>query len=78
MPNDDKLTPADPQDLGGSIAFASRFDGRKRVHEAGEYMAAIAADRIVRHLERSGYVVMKRPPAGGGGDNPGRTGTPGL
>jgi hypothetical protein len=28
-------------------------------------MAAIAAERIVRHLERAGYVVMKKPPRGG-------------
>jgi hypothetical protein len=37
-------------------------------------MAAIVADRIVRHLERAGFVVMKKPPAPGGGDNSGRTG----
>jgi hypothetical protein len=24
-------------------------------------MAAIAAERVVRHLERAGFVVMKRP-----------------
>jgi hypothetical protein len=29
-------------------------------------MAAIAAERVVRHLERAGSVVMKRPPAIGG------------
>ena len=34
-------------------------------------MAAIVADRIVRSLERSGFVVMKKPPSVGGGDNPG-------
>jgi hypothetical protein len=28
-------------------------------------MAAIAAARVVRHLERAGFVVMKRPPLGG-------------
>jgi hypothetical protein len=27
--------------------------------------ASIAADRIVRHLERSGYVLMKRSPLSG-------------
>jgi hypothetical protein len=72
MPDDEKLRPADPSDIAGSIAFALLFSGRKRVH-----MAAIAADRIVRHLERAGFVVMKKPPIRGGGDNPGRTGTPG-
>jgi hypothetical protein len=78
MPDDEKLTPADPSDIAGSMAFALLFSGRKRVHDSDQYMAAIVANRIVRHLERSGYVVMKKPPAPGGGDNPGRTGTPGL
>jgi hypothetical protein len=72
-----KASPAEPQDLAESIAFALLFSGRKRVHDSDKYMAAIVADRVVRHLERAGFVVMKRPPVGGGGDNPGRTGTPG-
>ena len=62
---DDKLTLADPRDLAQSIAFALRFEGRKRVHQADECMAAIAAERVVRHLERAGFVVMKKPPLGG-------------
>jgi hypothetical protein len=28
-------------------------------------MASIVAQRIVRHLENCGFVVMKRPPIGG-------------
>jgi hypothetical protein len=63
---DDKLTPADPRDLADAIAFAMRFEGRRRVHSADEYMAAITAERVVRHLERAGFVVMKRPPEIGG------------
>jgi hypothetical protein len=63
MPDDEKLTPADPSDIAGSIAFALLFSGRKRVHDSDTYMAAIVANRIVRHLERAGYVVMKKPPA---------------
>jgi hypothetical protein len=59
------LTPADPQDLADAVAFALRFEGRRRVHQADEYMAAIAAERVVRHLERAGFVVMKKPPLGG-------------
>jgi hypothetical protein len=62
----DKLTPADRKDVEATVAFALRFEGRKRVHNANEYMAAIAAGRIVRHLERAGFVVMKRPPITGG------------
>ena len=55
-----------------AIAFALNFSGRKRVHDADAFMARIAADRIVRHLEQARYVVMKRPPIGGGGNNPGQ------
>jgi hypothetical protein len=48
MPDDvDKLTPADSKDLAAAIAFSLRFEGRKRVHQADEYMAAMAAPRIV-------------------------------
>jgi hypothetical protein len=59
------LTPATPEDLADALAFALRFDGRKRKHDAGEFMARIVATRLVEHLERSGFVVMKRPPIGG-------------
>ena len=52
MPDDEKLSPADPGDIAGSIAFALQFSGRKRVHDSDTYMAAIVANRIVRHLER--------------------------
>ena len=66
MPAADKLTPADPSDLADALAFALRFAGRKRVHNADEIMAEIVAKRLVEHLERAGFVVMKRPPEIGG------------
>ncbi len=62
----DKLTLASRDDLANALAFALRFEGRKRVHNADEIMAQIVAKRLVDHLERSGFVVMKRPPIGGG------------
>ena len=65
MPDDEKLTPADPRDLADATAFSLRFEGRKRKHDAVEYMAAIAAERVVRHLERAGFVVLKKPSLGG-------------
>jgi hypothetical protein len=74
MPEDEKLTPADPHGLADAIAFALQFSGRKRPRDTDGFMAKIAADRIVRHLELSRYVAMKKPPIGGGGDNPGRRG----
>jgi hypothetical protein len=61
----DHLTPASPDDLADTLAFALRFDGRKRKHDAGEFMAAIVARRLVEHLERAGFVIMKKPPAVG-------------
>jgi hypothetical protein len=62
----ERLTPASPEDLAAAIAFALRYEGRKRVHNADELMSEIVARRLVEHLERSGFVVMKRPPAVGG------------
>ena len=62
MPDADNLTPADPSDLADALAFALRFHGRKRVHKADEIMAEIVAKRLVEHLERADFVVMKRPP----------------
>jgi hypothetical protein len=40
-----------------------RYEGRKRVNHADEMMARITADRLVRHLRRSGFVVMRQPDA---------------
>jgi hypothetical protein len=62
MPDpDEKLTPADPDDLAAGLAFALKFEGRKRWHDADAFMADIVAKRLVRYLER----VMKRPRLGG-------------
>jgi hypothetical protein len=62
----DALSPATAEDVADALAFALRFQGCKRVHNADELMSAIVARRLVEHLERSGFfVVMKRPPIGG-------------
>jgi hypothetical protein len=34
-----------PSDLADAIAFALRYSGRNRVHQADEYVATIAAER---------------------------------
>jgi hypothetical protein len=52
-------------DRDWATAFALRFDGRKRKHDAGEFMTKIVAKRLVDHLERAGFVVLKKPPAVG-------------
>ena len=58
----DTRRPARPR---RGIAFALRYRGKKRVHQADEYMAQIAAERIVEHLERARFVVMRKPALGG-------------
>ncbi len=61
------LEPATPEDLIAALAFALRFQGRKRVHNADEIMAEIVAKRLAEHLQRAGFVVMKGPAEIGGG-----------
>jgi hypothetical protein len=60
-----RLTPAAPDDLADALVFALRFDRRRRKHDAAETMARIVAKRLVDHLERSGFVIMKKPLAVG-------------
>jgi hypothetical protein len=54
------------EDLADALAFAPCESARRCVHNADEIMSAIVAKRLVEHLERSGFVVMKRPPIDGG------------
>jgi hypothetical protein len=62
MPESDpKLTPADASDIAESISFALLFSGKKRIHDNDRLTASITAKHIVRHLERCGYVLMKKP-----------------
>lgn len=63
MAGDTKVTLAEPADGAKAPAFAQRHDGRKRVHQADNIMASIAAERLVQHLALSGFVGAKKPPA---------------
>ena len=63
--NDPNLRSATPLELADALAFALRFSGRKRTHQADEFMAQITAERLVEHLQKSGFVVMKKPPIEG-------------
>lgn len=58
---DKTLRPATAEEIADSLAFALRYEGRKRVNHADEMMARITADRLVRHLEGSGFVLMRQP-----------------
>jgi hypothetical protein len=55
------LRPATAAEVTEALSFALRYDGRKRVHHADEMMARITAERLVDHLTRSGFVLMKTP-----------------
>ena len=67
MPDDPRLgshlRPATAEEIAETLSFALRYEGRRRVHHADDVMARITAERLVRHLERSGYVLMRRPEA---------------
>lgn len=58
-----QLRPATADEIAESLSFALQFEGRKRARSADSLMAEITAERLVRHLERSGFVLMKRPAA---------------
>jgi hypothetical protein len=63
MSDEPRLRPATPNEIAETLSFALRYEGRKRIHHADDAMARITADRLVRHLERSGFVLMKKPAA---------------
>ena len=60
--DEQRLRPATVEEVESSLVFSLRFDGRKRVHTGDEMMARITAERLVKHLEQSGYVIMKKLP----------------
>ena len=49
------------EDVADALAYKAQA-----VHDADKIMSAIVAKQLVEHLERSGFVVMKKPPIGGG------------
>ena len=64
MPDEPLLTPVTHEDLVFALAYALRFDERGKPHrQASDYMARAAAETLAHHLEMSGFVVMKKPPA---------------
>ena len=65
MTDDDKraLHPATAAELEETLSFALRYAGRKRVHTADDVMARVTAERLVQHLQQSGFVLLRRAPA---------------
>ena len=61
-PNPDRtdLTAASPEEIAEALSYALRYDERGKPRRGGgEFAAGIAAERLVEHLRRAGYVVMK-------------------
>jgi hypothetical protein len=54
---------ASSDEIADTLSFALIHEGKRRVRDAERMMALITAQRLVRHLERSGFVVMKKPTA---------------
>jgi hypothetical protein len=65
MADPEKLTLASADEIEHSLAFALRYSGRKRVHDADIFMSEHVARRLAEHLQRSGYVIFKKPPIDG-------------
>ena len=57
----DTLRPASEEEIAATLAHGLRYEGRRRVHDADTAMARVTAERLVRHLRASGFVLMKRP-----------------
>jgi hypothetical protein len=56
------LRPADSAEVADTLAYALRYDGKRRVHHADDAMARITAERLIRHLQRAGFVLMRQEP----------------
>jgi hypothetical protein len=54
---------ATSDEIAETLSFALIYEGRRRVRDAERMMALITAQRLVRHLERSGFVLMKKEAA---------------
>ena len=57
------LSPARPEEVAEALSYALRYDerGRPRPH-GGEMVAGLAAQHLTQHLERAGFVLMRRRP----------------
>lgn len=62
--NDEPLTPAKRDEIQQAAVYALAFDDRGKPHRmARDAMTRLGTDQLVRHLERSGFVVIHCPPA---------------
>jgi hypothetical protein len=62
IPDKPDLRTATADEVAEALSFALRYQGRKRVNHADDVMARITVERLVNHLQASGFVLMKAPP----------------
>jgi hypothetical protein len=56
------LRPVSPEDVADALAYAMRFNDQGKARRTGwEYAAQMAADHLVRQLQASGIIFMRRP-----------------
>lgn len=57
------LLPATPDEIAETLAYAIKHDERGRpIRTSDGFMSRIAADHLVKILERAGFVILKKPP----------------
>ena len=72
MSDDEKLTPATGNDVETCLSLCFTSGRALARSQAAEVTAKVVAERLVAHLEGSGFVIMRKSvPAIGAGDNPG-------
>ncbi|KAA2211149.1 hypothetical protein, partial [Teichococcus oryzae] len=55
---------APSEEVADALAYALRYDERGRPRPSGgQLVASLAAEHLVKHLERAGFLVLKLPPA---------------
>ena len=70
---DDTLRPATREDIVFALSYGLRFNTVGRPHRlASEITAQVTAEMLVQHLERNGFVLMRKPglPIAGTGRKP--------
>ena len=60
--SEEELRPAARNDMEQALSFALRFDGKKPLKQATNLMADITAEHLANHLEKSGFVILRKPP----------------
>jgi len=59
-PDKDQPAAITMDELVDALMLGLRYDGKRRTHDADEIMSRLVAERLVRHLDRCGFVLTRR------------------